>query len=66
MNATYLKVRQGGRILSLAAIIVVGVNTDDRREVFGVATANENWDASSTSTKAQASQAKRNITESFL
>jgi transposase-like protein len=38
IDATYLKVRQGGRIVSLAAIIAVGVNTDGRREVLGVAT----------------------------
>jgi hypothetical protein len=28
----YLKVRRGGRIVSLAAIIAIGVNTDGRRE----------------------------------
>jgi len=38
IDATYLKVRQGGRIVSLAAIIAVGVNSDGRREVLGVAT----------------------------
>jgi transposase-like protein len=30
--------REGGRIVSTAAIIAVGVNTDGRREVLGVAT----------------------------
>ena len=38
IDATYLKVRQGGRIVSIAVIIAVGVNTDGRREVLGVAT----------------------------
>lgn len=38
LDATYIKSRQGGRILSTATIIAVGVNTDGRREVLGVAT----------------------------
>ena len=38
IDATYLKVRDGGRIVSTAAIIAVGVNNDGRREVLGVAT----------------------------
>src|SRR6476659_885595 len=38
IDATYLKVREAGRIVSLAVIIAVGVNTDGRREVLGVAT----------------------------
>jgi putative transposase len=33
---TYLKVRRGGRIVSVAAIIAVGVNADGRREVLGL------------------------------
>ena len=33
-----LKSRQGGRIVSVAVIVAVGVNTDGRREVLGVAT----------------------------
>ena len=37
IDATYLKVRRGGRIVSVAVIIAVGVNTDGRREVLGVA-----------------------------
>lgn len=32
-----MKVRQGGRIVSVAATIAVGVNTDGRREVLGMA-----------------------------
>jgi putative transposase len=36
LDATYLKVRQGGRILSVAAIIAVAVNTDGRREIIGL------------------------------
>lgn len=38
IDATYLKEREGGQIVSTAAIIAVGVNTDGRREVLGVAT----------------------------
>ncbi len=37
LDATYLKVRQGGRIVSVAAIIAVAVNTDGRREIIGLA-----------------------------
>jgi transposase-like protein len=36
IDATYLKVRRGGRIVSVAVIIGVGVNTDGRREVLGM------------------------------
>jgi putative transposase len=38
IDATYLKVREAGRIVSTAVIVAVGVNTDGRREVLGVAT----------------------------
>jgi transposase-like protein len=37
IDATYLKVREAGRIVSVAVIIAVGVNTDGRREVLGLA-----------------------------
>ena len=37
LDTTYLKVRQNGRIVSVAAIIAVGVNGDGRREVLGPA-----------------------------
>ena len=36
IDATYLKVRRGGRIVSVAAIMAVGVNADGRREVLGM------------------------------
>ena len=36
LDATYLKVRENGRIVSVAAIIATGVNTDGRREVLGL------------------------------
>ena len=36
MDATYLKVRQNGRIVSVADTIAVGVNTDGRRDVLGL------------------------------
>ena len=37
LDATYLKVRDGGRIVSRAAIIAVAVNEDGKREVLGLA-----------------------------
>lgn len=39
IDATYLKVRQAGRIVSVAVIIAVGVNSDGRREVLGMRSA---------------------------
>ena len=36
IDATYLKVRENGRIVSVAAIIAIGANTDGRREVLGI------------------------------
>src|SRR4029077_1472287 len=36
LDATYVKVRQNGRIISVAVIIAVGVNSDGRREVLGM------------------------------
>jgi putative transposase len=37
LDATYLKVRQSGRIVSVAVIIATGVNAGGRREVLGMA-----------------------------
>ena len=34
IDATYVKVRESGRIVSVAVIVVVGVNGDGRREVL--------------------------------
>ena len=36
IDATYVKTRQAGRIVSVAVIIAVAVNTDGRREVLGL------------------------------
>jgi putative transposase len=36
LDATYVKVRQAGRIVSVAVIMAVGVNDDGRREVLGM------------------------------
>ena len=36
IDATYVKVRQAGRIISVAVIVAVGVNSDGRREVLGM------------------------------
>ena len=38
IDATYVKTRQAGRVVSVAVIIAVAVNTDGVREVLGVAT----------------------------
>jgi transposase-like protein len=38
IDATYIKAREGGRVVSTAVIVAVAVNTDGRREVLGVAT----------------------------
>jgi len=38
IDATYVKVRQNGRIVSVATIIAVAVNSEGRREVLGMAT----------------------------
>ena len=36
IDATYVKVRSEGRIVSVAVIVAVGVNSDGRREVLGM------------------------------
>ena len=36
LDATYLKVREGGRIVSVAAIIAVAVSMDGKREIVGL------------------------------
>ena len=36
LDATYLKQREGGRIVSVAAIIAMAVNTDGKREIVGL------------------------------
>ncbi|MDP2334784.1 MAG: IS256 family transposase, partial [Reyranella sp.] len=36
VDATYVKVRQAGRIVSVAVIVAVGVNADGRREILGM------------------------------
>lgn len=37
LDATYIKVREGGRIISRAVIVAVAVNSDGKREVLGIA-----------------------------
>jgi putative transposase len=37
LDATYVKVRENGRIVSVAVIVAVAVNSDGRREVLGMA-----------------------------
>jgi putative transposase len=36
IDATCVKVRQNGRIVSVAVIVAVGVNSDGRREILGI------------------------------
>jgi putative transposase len=36
LDATYLKVREGGRIVSVAAIVAVAVDAEGRREIVGL------------------------------
>lgn len=36
LDATYIKVREGGRIVSRAVIVAVAVNEDGKREILGV------------------------------
>jgi putative transposase len=36
LDATYLKQREGGRIVSVAAIVAVAANTDGKREIVGL------------------------------
>jgi putative transposase len=36
IDATYVKVRQAGRIVSVAVIVAVGANADGRREILGM------------------------------
>src|SRR5215213_9538394 len=36
LDATYVKVRQNGRVVSTAVIVAVGANSDGRREVLGM------------------------------
>src|SRR3978361_1703482 len=36
IDATYVKARSEGRIVSMAVIVAVGVNSDGRREVLGM------------------------------
>src|SRR3954463_7088427 len=36
IDATYVKVRHAGRIVSVAVIVAVGVNSDGRREILGL------------------------------
>ena len=36
LDATYVKVRQNGRVVSVAVIVAVGANSDGRREVLGL------------------------------
>ena len=36
VDATYVKTREAGRIVSVAVIVAVGVNTDGQREVLGL------------------------------
>src|SRR5690349_17315532 len=36
LDATFVKVRDGGRVVSMAIVIAIGVNTEGRRDVLGL------------------------------
>ena len=36
LDATYVKVRRQGRVVSVAVVLAIGVNTDGRHEVLGM------------------------------
>ncbi|HEV2124308.1 MAG TPA: IS256 family transposase [Chloroflexota bacterium] len=36
LDATFVKVREGGRVVSLAVVLAIGVNADGQREVLGL------------------------------
>lgn len=36
LDATYLKVREGGRVVSMALVVAVGVRSDGEREILGL------------------------------
>ena len=40
LDATYVKARRDGHIVSVAVIVAVGANTDGHREVFGMTVGN--------------------------
>ena len=42
IDATYVKAREAGRIVSTATIIAVAVNTDGKREIVGLSTPVQN------------------------
>src|SRR3989442_8889317 len=37
LDATFHKVREGGRVVSMATVVAVGVNTEGWRQVLGIA-----------------------------
>jgi putative transposase len=43
IDATYVKTREAGRIVSVAVIVAVGVNTDGQREVLGLKIGASDW-----------------------
>jgi transposase-like protein len=63
IDATYVKVRESGRIVSVAVIIAVGVNSDGRREVLGMdigpSEAEPFWTSSCVSSRGAACAASR-------
>ncbi len=36
LNATYLKVREGGRVVSMAALVATGITTAGERRILGL------------------------------
>jgi len=46
LDALYVKVREGGRVVSRAVLVAIGVNEDGEREVLGVSVAEKEMESS--------------------
>jgi transposase-like protein len=70
IDATYVKVRQNGRIVSVAVIVAVGVNSDGRREVLGMdigpSEAETFWTAFLRNALAHAGKSGRRVVSAFI
>src|ERR671910_915139 len=70
LDATYVKVRSNGRIVSVAVIVAVGVNDDGRREVLGLeigpSEAETFWTAFMRNALAHAGKSGRRVVSAFI
>jgi transposase-like protein len=65
LDATYLKQREGGRIVAVAAIIAVAANTDGRREIVGLHIGPSEAETFLQPDRAQASAMLRHLADQF-